>query len=203
MRTLKICLYELIAALSLLGIIYLYSEFQADPHMIYPRATKTALIAIYALIAATSEAMIASGFRPGVWHVLGPNVLVAAIISVPGWIGTTSLAPLAFTALATLFLRLLAAAISQRTPKATLHRIISGLVGSPLLLAGVGIAYIVGDDLYENYYLLPRIKERYIMPARWQDFVAIGGLSVGAVVLFYLSYRLLKYAFRRESRTGT
>jgi len=45
--------------------------------------------------------------------------------------------------------------------------------------------------------LYPKVKENYIMPTRWQDFVGLAMFLGATIIILYLSYRLLKYALRR------
>ncbi len=79
----------------------------------------------------------------------------------------------------------------------TFRRITSALVGGSLLVAAAVEAYLLGKDAYYSYYFFPKFKDLYIAPTRWQDFVSLL-LTWGTVfLLFYLSYRLLKYAHER------
>ena len=78
----------------------------------------------------------------------------------------------------------------------TMRRIGSALFGGLLFVAAVYGANTFGRDAYYSYCVLPKYKDLYIAPTRWQDFVWLI-LNWGEVfLLFYLSYRLLKYAFR-------
>ena len=80
MRTLKIYLCEIITALPLLGLAHVYLGDQR----LLPFA-QVMLIVLYVLISVATEAVISSSFRPEMWRVILPNVLVAAIVSVSGW----------------------------------------------------------------------------------------------------------------------
>lgn len=60
------------------------------------------------------------------------------------------------------------------------------------------MVYSTGERIYYDYYFYPKVKEGYIMPTRWQDFVGHVVFLGGTILVLYLSYRLLKYAFRHE-----
>jgi|SRR5215470_10780352 len=80
------------------------------------------------------------------------------------------------------------------------RRFISALSGSLILLAALFETYNLFEDLYYNYYFYPRVKDGYIIPARWQDIVALIVLWGGTILLLYVAYRLLRYAFRGRGR---
>lgn len=193
MRTLKIYLCEIITALALLGLAHVYLGDQR----LLPFA-QVMLVALYVLISVATEAVIASSFWPGMWRVIGLNVLVAAIVSVSGWSSDSSLKISASIAIGTLILRALVADISLRTPKVQVRRFAAALVGGTLLLETLATAYSTGERIYYDYYLYPKVKENYIMPTRWQDFVGLAMFFGATIVILYLSYRLLKYALRRD-----
>jgi hypothetical protein len=88
--------------------------------------------------------------------------------------------------------------ISLRTPKVQVRRFAAALVGGTLLLETFATAYSTGERIYYDYYLYPKVKENYIMPTRWQDFVGLAMFFGATIVILYLSYRLLKYALRRD-----
>ena len=46
--------------------------------------------------------------------------------------------------------------------------------------------------------IFPKFNKGYIMPALWQDFVALVELGSGALLVLYVCYRLFKYVFRAE-----
>jgi hypothetical protein len=80
------------------------------------------------------------------------------------------------------------------------RRLISALTGSLLLLGTLVEGYFQSFGFYQEHYVWPR--EKYVgvlTPLRWQDIVFLVVFWVVAVGLFYLSFRLLKYALRRES----
>jgi hypothetical protein len=194
MRTLRICLYEIITALALLGLAHVYlGDLRLLP------IAQIMLVALYVLIAVATEAVIASSFRPEMWQVVSLNVLVAAIVLVSGRTNDSSVKISASIAICTLILRAFIAYISLRISKIWVRRITAALVGGTLLLETLAMVYNAGEQIYCDYYFYPKVKEGYIMPTRWQDFVANAVILGGTVVVLYLSYRLLKYAFRHKS----
>ena len=78
----------------------------------------------------------------------------------------------------------------------TIRRTTSGLVGGLLIVAAAVQAYLLGKGAYYDYYFFPKFKDLYVAPTRWQDFVWLLETWGEVFLLFYLSYRLLKYAFR-------
>jgi hypothetical protein len=81
-----------------------------------------------------------------------------------------------------------------------LKRVISALVGIPLLLVTAFEAYLQSFGFYFEHYTLPMEKYGVRTPLRWQDVVFLAVFWPIAVALFYFSYRLLRFAFRREVR---
>lgn len=195
MQSLKVGAYEVIIALGLMGVVYLYLALRLDPRIVNPTLVSGGLIALYAVIAISSEAVIVSGLRPETWEVIATNLLVAVIVTQPGWGRVAALKGLAGVAIGTAVLRTLVAIISRRTSKVAVDRFTSALVGGPLFLAGVWASFSLAEQAYFNYYVFPKFKGGYIMPTRWQDFVALVALWGGTFVLLYVSFRLLKYAF--------
>lgn len=78
------------------------------------------------------------------------------------------------------------------------RRFTSALAGVFLLLGTLVEAYFQSFDFYKEHYLWPREKYGVLTPLRWQDIVFLVVFWLVAIGLFYLSYRLLKYALRRE-----
>jgi len=193
MRTLKIYLCEIITALALLGLAHVYLGDQR----LLPFA-QVMLIVLYVLTSVATEAVIASSFRPEMWRVILLNVLVAAIIFVLGWSSLSSLKTSASAAIGTLILRALAGYVALRASTVQVRRITAALVGGTLLLETFATVYITGERIYYDYYFYPKVKENYIMPTRWQDFVGLAMFLGATIVILYLSYRLLKYALRRD-----
>lgn len=203
MESLKVGVYEVITALGLMGVVHVFLAFQRDPRLINPTMVLGEVIALYAVTAVASEALIVSVYRPARGWVLGINVVVAAIITQPGWGHTNALKDLVGVAIVTAIMRMLVAAISLHASKCEVRRFTSALVGAPLLLATAWTGFNLGEQAYYNYYFFPKFKEGYIMPTRWQDFVALVVLWGVTFLLLYVSYRLLKYAFRTQTVRNT
>jgi hypothetical protein len=79
-----------------------------------------------------------------------------------------------------------------------LRRAIAGLVGIPLLLVTLTEAYFQSFGFYAEHYTFPMEKFGVRTPLRWQDIAFLAVFWPTAVALIYVSYRLLKCAFRRE-----
>jgi hypothetical protein len=75
------------------------------------------------------------------------------------------------------------------------RRFISAVSGPLILLVALFETYNLFEDLYYNYYFYPSVKDGYIIPARWQEIVALIVLWAGTILLWYVAYRLLRYAF--------
>jgi hypothetical protein len=160
---------------------------------------KAMLVALYVLIAVATEAMIVSSLRPEMWRAFALNVLVAGIVCGSGWTSDSSLKISASIAIGTLTLRVLVADISLRVSKVQVRRMTAALVGSTLLLETLATVYSTSERIYYDYYFYPKVKEGYIMPTSWQGFVGYAVFLGATILVLYLSYRLLKYAFRRQS----
>lgn len=198
MQSLKVGVYEVITALGLMGVVQMYLALQHDPRLINATLVLGELIALYAVTVVASEALIVSSLCPARGSLVATNMLVAAIIAQPGWSRAHMLRGLLGFAMLTAILRILVAAISLQLSKTGVRRFTSALVGAPLLLATGWTGFSLAKQAYYNYYLFPRFKEGYIMPTRWQDFVALVVLWGVTFLLLYVSYRLLKYAFRTQ-----
>jgi hypothetical protein len=194
-QSLKVGAYEVITALGLMGVVYMYLALQLDPRIINPTLVLGGLIAVYAVTAISSEAVIVSGLRPAIRQVIATNMLVAVIVTQPAWGRVAALKGLAAVAIGTGVLRMLVAIISLRTSKVAVHRFTSALVGGSLFLATVWAGFNLAEQAYYDYYFFPKFKGGYIMPTRWQDFVTLVALWSGTFVVLYVSFRLLKYAF--------
>ena len=79
------------------------------------------------------------------------------------------------------------------------RRLIPALVGSLLLMGTLAEAYFQSFGFYKEHYVWPKEKYGVLTPLRWQDVAFLAVFWPLALALFYLSYRLLRYAFRRES----
>lgn len=193
MRTLKICLYEIISALALLGLTHVYfgdSRLLPLAHVL--------LVALYVVIAVATEAVITSSLRPEMWKVISLNVLVAIIVFVSHWTSDSSLKLSAALASGTLLLRVSVAGVSLQARQVWVRRITAALVGGTLLAETLVTLYSTGQRIYYDYYLYPKVKEGYIMPTRSQDFLGHTVFFGITILVLYLCYRLLKYAFRRQ-----
>jgi len=71
-------------------------------------------------------------------------------------------------------------------------------VGSILLVGALVVACRGSLGFYEEYYFIPKEKYGILTPLRWQDVLFLVSFYLLMIVLFYVSYRLLKHAFRRE-----
>ena len=80
-----------------------------------------------------------------------------------------------------------------------LRRTIAGLVSVPLLMATLYEAYLQSFGFYAEHYTMPVEKYGVRTALRWQDIVLLVVVWPILLVLFYVSYRLLKYAFPRKS----
>lgn len=195
-RSLKISAFEVIMALGLMAIIRAYSGLLFNAWLINPALIKGELIAAYAVIAMSSEAVIVATFRPGKEHIFCINLIVAGIVTVPGWSEPRYLKSLLAVGAVTAVLRILVALVSLRASEAKVRRFTSALIGVPLLLGTVWTGFNLGEQIYYSYYFFPKFKAGYIIPTRWQDCLALGLLWGGTILLLYVSYRLLKYALR-------
>jgi len=80
-----------------------------------------------------------------------------------------------------------------------MRRFLSSLLGS-LLLVGTSIeAYFQSAGFYEEHYVCPVQKYGIPTPLRWEDRVFLAVFWIVAIALFYLSFRLLRYSFKRRS----
>ena len=78
---------------------------------------------------------------------------------------------------------------------ASVKRVHSALIGVPLLLAMLLQADFQSFGFYAEHYTIPMEKFGVRTPLRWQDIVFLVVFWSIAPALFYISYRLLKYAF--------
>jgi hypothetical protein len=198
MRTLKLYLYESLTAFILLGIAHV---LLVDQRLLL--VGKGMLVALFAMVAIATEAVVASNLRPEIWQVLTSNLLVTGAVFASGWSSLASLRISAIIATATLILRLLVAITSLRVSRAMVRRFAAGLIGGTLLLETLFTAYSSCRSMYYDYYLYPMVKDRYVMPLRWQDIVSLVVYWFGAIALSYVSYRLLKYPLRHQSPMTT
>jgi hypothetical protein len=191
-------LCETLAALPLLGLLCV----DWTNERLLPIAN-IMLLVLYVALAMATEALIVSSLRPDIWRSVILNVFVGAIISISAWINNFSWRVTGSIAFATFLLRLLVAGISMQAPLVLVRRVTAGLAGSVFLLETLSALYSTGEGVYYDYYFYPKVKENYIVPTRWQDFVGLTVFFGSAVFVLYLSYRLLKYAFRSVHRAST
>jgi hypothetical protein len=116
-------------------------------------------------------------------------------VSASGWTTNASLKISTSIALGTLILRVVVAYVSVRAPK-IVRRITAAFVGGTLLLESLVTVYSTIERVYYDYYYYPKIKGGYPITVRWQDVVGYAAFLGASFLLLYLSYRLLKYAFR-------
>jgi hypothetical protein len=79
------------------------------------------------------------------------------------------------------------------------RRVISALSGGLILLVTLVESYFQSFGFYQEHYVWPMEKYGILTPLRWQDRVFLVVFWIAAAALFYLSYRLLKYAIHRKS----
>jgi len=77
-------------------------------------------------------------------------------------------------------------------------RVTAALLGVPLSLATLWGAYSLSFNFYVEYLWMPLDKYGVRTPLRWQDIVFMAAVWSVLLALFYVSYRLLKFAFHRE-----
>jgi hypothetical protein len=82
------------------------------------------------------------------------------------------------------------------------RRFISALVGGVLLLGTLVEADFQSFGFYQEHYVWPVQKYGVPTPLRWQDMAFLVLFWLIAIALFYASYRLLKYAVRRDLSVG-
>ena len=80
-----------------------------------------------------------------------------------------------------------------------MRRLISGLVGGFIILGTLVEGYFQSFGFYQEHYAWPKQKYGVLTPLRWQDIVFLVVFWVVAIALFYVSSKLLRYAFRRQS----
>ncbi|MFZ0415128.1 MAG: hypothetical protein WA766_07120 [Candidatus Acidiferrales bacterium] len=76
------------------------------------------------------------------------------------------------------------------------RRLASAVTGFALLLGAVAEAVRQGVAFYQMFYLIPKQKYGVPTPLRWQDITVFVIFWLFIAGLGYLSYRLLRYAFR-------
>jgi len=81
-----------------------------------------------------------------------------------------------------------------------LNRNLSAILAALILIPSFYFSYTVGRGMYYEYVLFPRLKaeDHYIAPTRWQDFAFLAIFWTAAFVLFFVSFRLIRFAFQSE-----
>ena len=82
-----------------------------------------------------------------------------------------------------------------------LKRVIAGLLGVPLLLLAFYKAYLLSFGFYEEHWTIP-IEKIGVRLLRWQDIFFVVAAWPILLMLFYVSYRFAKYAFRTDRDAG-
>ena len=78
-----------------------------------------------------------------------------------------------------------------------LKRVLAALLGVPLLLVILYEAYFQSFGFYAEHWTIPIEKYGVRAALRWQDIFFLVAIWSILLTLFYVSYRFLKYAFRR------
>jgi hypothetical protein len=78
-------------------------------------------------------------------------------------------------------------------------RLVSGVLSGLILLPTLIEAYFQSYGFYKEYYVWPMEKYSMLTPLRWQDIAFLAVFWPVAIGLFYVAYRLLKFAFRRRA----
>jgi hypothetical protein len=79
------------------------------------------------------------------------------------------------------------------------RKVISAAVGDILLVCTFTELVWGSFDFYVDFYAMPKEKYGVLTPLRWQDIVFLVAFYLVSGALLYVSFRLLKYAFRRRS----
>src|SRR6266481_4707496 len=77
-------------------------------------------------------------------------------------------------------------------------RVTAALLGVPLSLATLWGAYSLSFNFYVEYLWMPLDKYGVRTPLHWQEIVVMAAVWSVLLALFYVFYRLLKFAFHRE-----
>lgn len=79
-------------------------------------------------------------------------------------------------------------------------RFLSALVSTLILIPSLYFTYTVGRGMYYEYILFPKLKAQdgYIPPTRWQDCAFLAIFWTTAFVLFFVSFRLIRFALHAE-----
>jgi hypothetical protein len=81
----------------------------------------------------------------------------------------------------------------------SMKRLISALIGSAVLVATLIESYLQSFGFYIDHFTIPIAKYGVRTPFRWEDIAFLAVFWPVALVFFYISFRLLKYAFSPPS----
>jgi hypothetical protein len=83
-------------------------------------------------------------------------------------------------------------------------RWLAGLLGMLILIPTLFFSYRVGDGIYYDYILLPKLKaeDHYIAPTRWQDFVFQAMFWATVVLLLFVAFRLIRFALKPRASSS-
>jgi hypothetical protein len=151
------------------------------------------LVALYIMVAFTTEGLIAASLRPEMWQVIGLNVVVASTVLASAPTGRSSVA--VSIAAGTFVLRTLLAGLSLRQPTARVRRGAAGLAGATLLSVTLTTLYSTGGRVYYDYFFYSSVKDGYIAPTAWRNMLVYAALIGAMIAALYVSYRFLRYAF--------
>jgi hypothetical protein len=81
---------------------------------------------------------------------------------------------------------------------AFLKRFLAGAVGVAILFPSLFFSYRVGQGIYYDYFLFPKLKavDGYIAPARWQDFAFQAIFWTTILLLLFAAFRLIRFAVK-------
>jgi len=77
-----------------------------------------------------------------------------------------------------------------------MRRILAGLAGVLILLCTAVEGYFQSFGFYEEHFVWPIEKFGVLTPLRWQDIVFLVVFWIAAIAFSYLSFCLLRFAFR-------
>jgi len=82
-------------------------------------------------------------------------------------------------------------------------RFLSAVLGTAILIPVLYFSFNVGRGMYYEYVLFPKdkVEDHYIAPTRWQDFTFLAIFWTTALVLYFVSFRLLRFAMKPQERT--
>jgi hypothetical protein len=78
-------------------------------------------------------------------------------------------------------------------------RYAAGILGALLWSALSVYAWFISYDFYLDHYVFPLEKYGVLSPLRWQDLTFLIVFWILILGLFYVSYRLVRYAFGNGS----